>query len=252
MKTKQGREAGEARAFLEEAVFPDREVQKFLFLNQFGLKTIFDTMCEEIEAKSDEEEKDPEDSPAASMLKRKLTGRRRTLPSKPTGSRSPASQSDADSPKAGGSQAPTLPPTDPFAGLQSLLRQDSAASGTSLATSRRSKELSPEREKGSRLSRVGENGGKLDETGPISVKMSEADGGSPTKGPLIATSSGQNFTSTFGKGGLKRKTTLAGSPGVKKTLTIKAEFLPKRKRRYEVTYAHLFQHLKGCLPTEYT
>ena len=82
LKSKQGKEASEAKAFLGETVFPDREVQKFLFLNQFGLKKIFDMLCLDLTEKRNQEAKEGDGS-AGKLLKRKLSLRRRISVAKP-------------------------------------------------------------------------------------------------------------------------------------------------------------------------
>ena len=59
----------------------------------------------------------------------------------------------------------------------------------------------------------------------------------------IITSSGQNFTSAMARGGLK-KANHSNSPKLAKKITIKEEFLPKKKRVSKVTFEHLNQAIK--------
>ena len=62
----------------------------------------------------------------------------------------------------------------------------------------------------------------------------------------IITASGQNFTSAMTRGGLK-KANHSNSPKLKKVLSIKEEFLPKKKRVSKVTFDHLHQAIKADL-----
>ena len=38
LRSREGKQSQAAKIYLEETLFPDRDLQKFLFLNQFGLK----------------------------------------------------------------------------------------------------------------------------------------------------------------------------------------------------------------------
>ena len=102
--------------------------------------------------------------------------------------------------------------------------------GSKGSQSKRSKQASPER--------------------PAEAGAESKDKLNESKQVNIVTASGQNFTSTVGRGGLK-KPNLSNSPSIKKQLTIKEEFLPKKKRIRELTYDHLFEAIKKCLPEDY-
>lgn len=65
----------------------------------------------------------------------------------------------------------------------------------------------------------------------------------------IVNSSGQNFTKSI-RGSLKRQSVQNSPSSKKKTITIKEEFLPKRKRIIEVPYEHLYEHIKKSLPED--
>ena len=71
-KGQQYKKPDETLNWLKDELMPDRDTQKFLFLNQFGLKTIFDKVCGE---QTPEENKDEDNAKA---VKKKSSFRRQS------------------------------------------------------------------------------------------------------------------------------------------------------------------------------
>ena len=61
---------------------PDRDTQKFLFLNQFGLKTIFDKVCSEQTAEENKEEDNTKSVKHRRSFKRQSTIKQGNSPTK--------------------------------------------------------------------------------------------------------------------------------------------------------------------------